>query len=74
MDENSDFDFVPGINVRQEILPYQHEPKPDVISGQDSEFESDSDDIEPGDECAKSLRVVLDTRTGEISFAMINFI
>ena len=51
MDENSDFDFVPGINVRQEILPYQHEPKPDVISGQDSEFDCDSDDIEPGDEC-----------------------
>ena len=50
MDENSDFDFVPGINVRQEILPYQHEPEPDVISGQDSEFDSDSDDIESGDE------------------------
>ena len=45
MDENIDFDFVPASNARQEILPYQHEPEPDILRETDSESsESDSDE------------------------------
>ena len=45
MDENIDFDFVPASNARQEILPYQHEPEPDILRETDPESsESDSDE------------------------------
>ena len=37
--------FLPASNARQEILPYQHEPEPDILRKTDSELsESDSDE------------------------------
>ena len=68
MDENIDFDFVPVSNARQELLPYQHEPEPDILR------ETDSESIQMKNRQTASVSLSplyeMETRIGEIYFLL----